>query len=210
MYFTKEEFRQDLTDGQTVIITARWILILSAWVLVLWQPGQIPIGQLQLQIVLLMAYTIGNFFMTIQWMKQSEAMPAMVYGSMIADLSLVTILVLGLGGYDSQLYVFYFPALFALAVTFPKPVAVTYALVAMSAYGFIALADASGVGGLSTAEGQTIVIRLIIMAGVAFCAGLYRSLEADRRAGKGRMFEIFKSGGSSEASQPAGGAGRDD
>ena len=202
MYFTKEEFLEDLTDGQTVIITARWILILSAWVLVLWQPGQIAIGQLQLQIVLLMAYTIGNFFLTIQWMKHSETMPMMVYASMIADLSLVTILVLALGGFDSNLYVFYFPALFALSVTFPKPVAVTYALVALGAYGFIALADASGPPGLTTAEAQSIVTRLIIMAGVAFCAGLYRSLEADRRAGKGRMFEIFKSGGSPEASQP--------
>ena len=112
---------EDITHGQIVIIVARWIFIVSGWVLALWQPTEIPTWELQLQILLLMAYTVLNFFLTIQWTKRSEALTTVVYATSLADMSLITILVLALGGYESNLYVFYFPALFALAVTFLKP-----------------------------------------------------------------------------------------
>ncbi len=197
-----EEYLEDIAHGQIVIITARWILILSGWVLALWQPEEIPTWQLQLQILLLMAYTIGNFFLTVQWVKRSEALTSVVYASMLADVSLVTILVGSLGGYESNIYVFYFPALFALSVTFPKPVTVAYTLLALVAYGLIILIDASADGVLSAVEAQNIGTRLIMMAGVAFCGGLYRTLEVDRRHGRGRIFQMFKATGSAEGEAP--------
>ena len=193
-----EETLEDISHGQTVIITARWILIVSGWVLALWQPGTIATWQLQLQILLLMAYTIGNFFLTVQWMRRSKALTLVVYASSLVDLSVVTILVLSLGGYGSNLYVFYLPALFALSVTFPKPIALLYTLLAMSAYGLIVVIDASIQEGLSTVEAQRIATRLIIMGAVAFCAGLYRTLELDRRHGRGRMYQMFKTQDSAE------------
>ncbi len=194
------ERAEDLAHGQPVIITARWIFILAGWVLVLWQPGAIPVWQLQLQILLLIAYTIGNFFLTVQWMRRSKGLPGVVEISSLVDLALVTILVLALGGYKSNLYVFYFPALVALSVTFPKSVTVTYTLLAMVAYALITLIDASASENrLTTTEAQNIMIRLILMAAVAFCGGLYRNLEADRRHGSGRLFQLFKSTGSAEA-----------
>ena len=197
-----KETLEDIAHGQIVIVTARWIFVLSGWMLVLWQPIEIPVWRLQLEIVLLLAYTAGNFFLTIQWMKRSEALTSVVYASSVADLSLVTILVLALGGYESNLYVFYFPALFALAVTFPKLVTLTYTLLAMGAYGSIILVDASTDAVLSGVEAQNIVTRLILMGAVAFCANLYRSLEGDRRHGRGRMFEIFKATSSTDGEKP--------
>lgn len=198
MFKHNEETLEDLSHGQTVIITARWILIVSGWVLALWQPQEIETLKLQLEILLLMAYTIGNFFLTVQWVKRSNTLTSVVYASSIVDLSVVTILVLTLGGYGSSHYVFYLPALFALSVTFPKPIALLYTLLAMSVYGVIVLIDASLQEGLSTVEIQRIAIRLIMMGGVAFCAGLYRTLELDRRHGRGRMYQMFKTQSSSE------------
>ena len=199
MFKHDEETQNDISHGHAVIITARWILILSGWLLVLWQPGEIRTWELQLQILLLMTYTIGNFFLTVQWVKRSEAMTPVVYASSLADLSLITILVLITGGYESSLYVFYLPALFAISVTFPKITSMPFTLVAIGVYGLITLVGAfGGQEGLSAIEMQNIVTRLIMMAGVAFCAGLYRTLEMDRRHGRGRMFQVFKAAGSPE------------
>ena len=74
----------------------------------------------------------------------------------------------------------------------------TYTLLAIVAYGLIILSDALVGGVLTTVEAQNIATRLIMMAGVAFCAGLYRAIETDRRHGRGRMFQIFTATGSSE------------
>jgi hypothetical protein len=71
--------------------------------------------------------------------------------------------------------------------------------VAIGVYGSITLVGAvGGQEGLSAIEMQNIVTRLIMMAGVAFCAGLYRTLEMDRRHGRGRMFQVFKAADSPE------------
>lgn len=201
-----EETSEDIAHGQIVIITARWIFILAGWVLVLWQPGAIPIWKLQLQIAVLIAYTIGNFFLTVQWTRRSEALRSVVYAASLADLALVTLLVLALGGYKSNLYVFYFPALLALSVTFPKSVTFTYTIIVMGVYALITLIDASvSENRLTDIEAQNIVIRLILIAAVAFCGGLYRSLEADRRYGRGRLFQIFQATGPAD-DPPTGGS----
>ena len=42
---------EDLAYGQIVIVTARWILVLSALLIALWSPGKI--GELRLEIIVI-------------------------------------------------------------------------------------------------------------------------------------------------------------
>ncbi len=182
------EVIENINQGQIVVITARWILILIGWVLVLWLPEPTAAWQLRTAIVLLMAYSSMNFFLTVQWVNRSRLLADAVLVTSVVDLALVTTLVAVFG--TANVYVFYLPALLALSVTFPR---VTTALCAGSIvvlYSLIALAKAGDY--LDTAEAQSIFVRVIVLAAVAFCGSLYREIEADRRQGKGRIFVLFK------------------
>ena len=136
-----------------------------------------------------MAYSVGNFFLTVQWMKQSTILTPMVYLTSLADLALITALIAALTSYSSSLYVFYFPAILALAVTFPRQVTALYTLGTLGAYAAVFVTKVGDT--LDAADGQTLTIRLLLLAATAFCGALYQHLESDRRAGKGRMFTIF-------------------
>jgi hypothetical protein len=182
------ETTENINYGQIVVITARWILIAAGWVLTLWQPEATAAWQLRVAIILLMAYSSVNFFLTVQWANRSKVLADTVYLTSAADLSLITVLVAVFG--TSNVYVFYLPALLALAVTLPRSVTGLLTCAVMSAYGVITFARAGET--LDTAELQSIFVRLILLATIAFCGSLYREIEADRRAGKGRIFTVLK------------------
>ena len=174
---------ENLTHGQNVIITARWLLILSGWMLVLWQPElfDLPgseIGKLALQVGVLFAISIGNFFLTIHFLKGSQSLPAVVFATSAGDFAVITILIMALGGYFSSLYVFYFPALLAVSVAFPTSAVLLYSGVAIGVYGLIAVSTAGGT--VDSVEAQNILMRLILMAAVAYCGDRYRRLEEER------------------------------
>ncbi len=182
----------DIAAGQIVIITARWILILAAWVLTLWEPEQTSVWELRLAIVLLMSYSTLNFFLTIQWVNRGKILAQTALMTSMADLALITVLAAVLGA--GNVYVFYLPALLALSVTFPRSVTAACTTVVIVVYGLIALDKAGAF--VSTAEAQTIFTRLFVLAAVAFCGALYRGLESERRQRTGRMFQVFRAEGS--------------
>ena len=127
------ETRENIDHGQIVVITARWILIFAAWVLALWQPEPTEAWQLRTAIVLLMGYSAVNFFLMVQWANRSATLARAVYATSVSDLALVTVLV---AVFDtSNIYVFYLPALLALAVTLPRHMTAIYAGAVMAAYG---------------------------------------------------------------------------
>ena len=174
---------KNLAHGQNVIITARWLLILAGWMLVLWQPdlGNLPaseIWKLAVQVGLLFALSIGNFFLTMHFLKGSESLPTVVFATSAGDFAVITMLIMALGGYDTSLYVFYFPALLAVSVAFPTPAVLLYAGAAMGIYGLIAVSTAGGT--VDSVEAQNILMRLILMAAVAYCGDRYRRLEEER------------------------------
>jgi hypothetical protein len=183
---------EELRHGLIVVIAARWVLLLSAWVLTLWEPEEPSAWQLRLAIVLLMSYSVANFFLTVQWVKGAAILPQLVYATSFADLTLITTLIVALSSYSSNLYVFYFPAILALAVTFPRTLTGLFTAGVIAAYALISV-DKAGPA-IDTQEAQTIVVRAILLAAVAFCGALYQQVESDRREGKGRMFQVFTLG----------------
>jgi hypothetical protein len=157
--------------GQTVIVTARWILIGVGLFLVTVVPSP-DVGEVRLQVALILLLGLGNFFLHGLLLKRGAVPGPVTYAASAVDLAVVTILVASQGG-DSPVYVLYFPALLALSVAFEPVVTSIYASGTVLAYCILA-----AVAGLDPA---IVVTRMLMFVGVAFCGAVYWHVERDRR-----------------------------
>ena len=133
----RSERDEDLLYGQPVIVTARWIFVVSGLVLALWNAE--TVGSLKLQLVVIFMLAVANFYVHIQLLTGKPVKNLVVYISSAADLLLISILILFQGGYHSSLYVFYFPAIVALSVAFSTQLTTEYTAGVMAAYATISL-----------------------------------------------------------------------
>lgn len=169
------EIDRDLAHGQAVIVTARWILITTGLFLAIFKPPPLP--ELRLQIALILVLAVANFFLQTQVLKRRPIRPIFVYATSAADLATVSLLLLPQGGFESQLYVLYFPALTALAVAFPPRLTAMYTGATLGVYGLIAGVTAPWM----PASAGVIGSRLLALAAVAACGVVYWRIEQERR-----------------------------
>ena len=163
----------DLAYGLVVIITARWILVMAGMMLALWNPE--AMGELRISIVMLLGIALGNFFLHAQVIMRRPVVPAVAYAASVADLVVITSVIILGGGFPSIAYVFYLPALLAISVAFPTVVTVGYTAVGASAYGLVALWT------LGEGEAASVFTRILMMVAVAFCGNVYWRIERQRR-----------------------------
>ena len=175
--FSGKEISIDLVNGQGVIIMARWILVTSGLLLALWNPMQMD--DLRVQIVLILGLAVGNFFLHAQMVSGKAINPAIVYAASAADMVVITGLIISQGGFASTLFVFYFPAILAMSVTFHPSITAIFAGTAITAYALISLAT------LGNVDDVALITRLIMMTAVAVCGGVYWHIEQQRRQGDG-------------------------
>lgn len=166
---------KDLAHGQIVIVTARWLLVLAGLLLTLWNPGEI--GELRVQILVILLLAIANFYLQAQLLMRRPVVDQVVYAASAADLTVITVLIMTGGGYESGLYIFYFPAILAFSVAFPTAMTWLYVATTMFFYALLSLMT-QGVG---IDQLQIILSRLIMIGAVAFCGNLYWRIESDRR-----------------------------
>ena len=166
---------KDLMYGQSVIATARWILVVSGLFLALWNPG--PMSELRLQILLILLLAVANFYLQAQLLMKKPAGNGVVYFASAADLVVISVMVILGSGFDSNIYVFYFPALLAISVAFSPAATLLFAGGAVSLYTFISLGSAL-VGDI---DFQVLIARLIMMSAIAVCGQIYWRIERDRR-----------------------------
>ncbi len=172
---------QDHSHGQIVIVIAKWVLVCAGLLLVLWSPAEI--GQLRVQILVLLLLAVENFYHHAQLLKRRAVSDLVAYVASAADIVVVTVLVLLQGGFDSNLYIFYFPALVALSVVFQPKVTALFTMSLMGVYATIGLGTIAG-SGASDQDARVLISRLAMMAAVATCGALsYRLEERRRRTG---------------------------
>ena len=186
-----------LTSGQSVIITARWILIVGALVLTLWNPTPPPhLWVIQVQTGLLLVYAVVNFFLHAQYIRQGSQVEQVAYFTSLVDLVLITfVIAMWPSSIDSAVYVFYLPAVLAIAVAFPRAVTAAYTLGIIVAYGIVALAFNPEL--ITAAQAQDLVVRELMIVAVAFTGALYRHIENERWHGRGKAFSFMS--GSTQA-----------
>lgn len=171
------EAQDDLAHGQVVIVAARWVLVAAGLVLSLWNPA--AIGPLRLQVLVLLMIAVGNFFLHAQVLKRHGTIDKVAYAASAADLGVITLLVASQGGYDSNLFVFFFPAVLALSVAFTGELTAVYTGITMGIYGLVCI-ESLGLE-MTSDHVQTIIVRTLMVAAVAVCGALYQRVESQRR-----------------------------
>jgi hypothetical protein len=175
--FTSRDVSADLAVGQSVIVTARWVLVFAGLVFAIWNPSEI--GRLRMQLLVLFALALANFYLHAQLLLRRPAIDAVAYAASALDITVISLLVLLGHGFSSQLYIFYIPALLGLSLVFPTESTIAFTGMAVAVYGFIGLA---GVFPDRPDDLPTLVTRLLMFAAVAFCGNLYWRIEHQWRA----------------------------
>ncbi len=162
---------EDLAYGQPVIVAVRWIMIVSALILAIWNVDSMQ--DLRMQIIAILLLAVTNFYLQAQLLMKRPLPKHLVYAASAVDIFLITILVMFQVGYWSSIYVFYLPAIAAFAVAFPRGLTAIYTAIIVLLYGLICITTGN-------AHADVIMARLLMITGVAFCGSLYLQLEHQR------------------------------
>ncbi|HVH63036.1 MAG TPA: hypothetical protein VNA65_05505 [Candidatus Dormibacteraeota bacterium] len=165
---------EDLAYGQTVLVWARWILIGTGLLLSFWAPSDLVTLQVQLAAIIALAF--GNFYLHVQLLRGHPAIDNVVYGASLADIAVVTALVIVQHGFSSPVFIFYFAAIVGISVAFPTWMTTAYTTLIVGSYGIVALSTAT------TDEYPAVFTRLLMLAAVALCGNLFARHESRRRA----------------------------
>ena len=171
--FTGEVRAEDLAYGQTVLVWARWILIGTGLLLSFWSPKDLTTLQVQLAAIIALAF--GNFYLHVQLLRGHQALDVVVYAASLADITVVTALVLVQSGYPSPVFIFYFAAIVGISVAFPTSMTVGYTALVVGLYGVICLATSPA------EDAPAVFTRLLMIAAVALCGNVFARSEAKRR-----------------------------
>jgi hypothetical protein len=165
---------EDLAYGQTVLVWARWILIGTGLLLSFWSPADLTTLQVQLAAIIALAF--GNFYLHVQLLRGQPAIDNIVYGASLADIGVVTALVIVQGGYPSPVFIFYFAAIVGISVAFPTWLTASYTAIVVGLYGVISLFTAP------LEDYPAVFTRLLMIAAVAVCGNIFARSESRRRA----------------------------
>lgn len=133
-----QETKEDIYFGQVVIIGARWFLIATGIIMLLWttmeyrQPGALVLGVLPL-----LGLMGINFFLHGSYLLGRPMNPGFILMTGALDLVVVTLLVAlwpGQAGLDNHFFIFYYPVVLAFALSMPRKMEVAFTVVAIIAY----------------------------------------------------------------------------
>ena len=147
----------EVRQGQLLIVVARWLLVLAGLLVALWEPDALP--RLRVEIGVLLLVATGNFVMHAQLLRRRPTIESVAMALSAGDLVVITLLVANTGGAASNVFVFYFPAVLAISLAFP-----TAQTVALSA---LAVGLACGLGGVGATAPDVLLVRGLMLAGVA-------------------------------------------
>lgn len=172
--------KEDVFFGQTVILWARWSVIVAGIVLVLWTSTSI--SHLTQTVPFFLALMAMNFFLHGRYVMGSPLNRAVVTVASLIDLVLITAIVVfwpGSHGLNNQFFVLYFPVVFAFALVFTRRIEAAYTVMAMAAY-----AGACFLSGTVTLDlgydDKVLVMRLIVIAAMGFLGNYYFRIQRDR------------------------------
>ena len=174
--------QEDVFFGQTVIVWARWSVIVAGIVLVLWTST--TISHLTQTVPFFLALMAMNFFLHGRYVMGSPLNRAAVTVASVIDLLLITAIVVfwpGSQGLNNQFFVLYFPVVFAFALVFTRRVEVVYTVLAMVAYTGACIFTGTVPLDLGH-DDKVLVMRLIVIAAMGFLGNYYFRIQRDRLA----------------------------
>jgi len=177
---SNRETAEDIYFGQVVIIWARWFVILAAAILALWSSDDT--GDLAVRAVMVIGLMGVNFFLHGRSLMEKPANESLLMLTGAIDLAVIGMIVAlwGDGGIQSQLYVLYYPILFAFSLVFSPRLTAIYSGISIISYVAICFfADPSFIGHAD--EAKFIAERVITMAATAALGTYYWRIQRERR-----------------------------
>jgi hypothetical protein len=165
-----------LADGQMIIIIARWILVFSGLFLTLCDTQSVSMLTIRFEILVILLLAVSNFYLVAQVLTKRHTLDLVFYGMGIADLAVITLIILVQNGFQSNVYTFYFPAMLAFSVVFPTIELYAFLGATVGTYGLIGLLTLQ-----TTDDFQTLIIRLLMLSAVAVCGNYFARIERNRR-----------------------------
>jgi hypothetical protein len=170
----KKRLASATVQGQMILVVARWVLVIAGLALVLWNPG--PIDNLRFKILFLLLLAGGNFYLGSQVLRRRPMANWVVYAASLADILIISLIIISESGFDSNTYIFYYPAILAISVAFPVLGTALYACGAVTIYALISLLSMT----LNEGNLQILVTRVLMIIAVAVIGALYREMERKR------------------------------
>jgi hypothetical protein len=160
----------ELATGQLVIVVARWLLVLVGLLVAVWNPDPLP--RLRIQIAVILVVAIANFVMHAQLLRRRPTLEIVAYAASLGDLLVISLLVASQGGFASNVFVFYFPAMLAISVAFPTAQAVVLTA--------IGVCLALGVSLDGQFDAASLLLRGLALAAAAVIGNAYWRLHRER------------------------------
>ena len=174
--------QEDLFFGQSVILWARWSVIVAGIVLVLWTSTDIALLTRTMPFFLVLMAI--NFFLHGRYVTGSPLNRVAVTVASVVDLILITAIVVlwpGSHGMNNQFFVLYFPVVFAFALVFTRRIEAAYTALAVVLYTGACLFTGTVPFDLGDQD-KTLVMRLIVIAAMGFLGNYYFRIQRDRLA----------------------------
>ena len=169
-----ETTAEELRHGQIVIVTARWALVLAGLALLMWRP--VDLAAFTIGILVVLALAVMNFFLHVQILRDRPIARTSVYGMSVADLLVITLIVITREGFNAHTFVFYYPAVLAYSLVFPGRISLLLTAGLMVVYGLISMPEVMNV----ELNQQILVTRLLMIAAVSYLGYRYRVVERRR------------------------------
>lgn len=176
---TTKPSTDSLAEGQMVVITARWVLVLAGLVLILLDTASVSLTVIKFEIAVVLALAVSNFFLVAQVLAKRRTLDAVIYGLGLADVAVISLIIIAQGGFESNVYTFYYPAILAFSVAFPSVVLYLFLSGVAGLYGMIGLVSLFSDG--SVGDLQVLVIRLLMLVAVGVCGNYFARVESTRR-----------------------------
>lgn len=178
----KQAEQEDLFFGQSVILWARWSVIVAGIVLVLWTSSDIALLTRTMPFFLVLMAI--NFFLHGRYVTGSPLNRNAVTVASVVDLILITAIVSlwpGSRGLNNPFFVLYFPVVFAFALVFTRRIEVGYTVLAIVLYVGACLVTFTVPFDLGDQD-KVLVMRVIVIAAMGFLGNYYFRIQRDRLA----------------------------
>lgn len=172
-----ETVEDDLRYGQKVIIWARWMIVVFALIMGLYRPEGIT--ELVIIILALLAVAVLNFALHTRVLTKQPVKINLIYVASVADICLISLITGLKGGINTHVFLYYYPAVLAFALVFPRKLTIQLTIVVLILYFSICLLFSNT--GLQSGHEAVLIFRLLSIFGVAIVGNQYRLIEAKRR-----------------------------
>jgi hypothetical protein len=172
-----ETVEDDLRYGQKIIIWARWMIVVFAFIMGLYRPEGVT--ELVIIILALLAVSVLNFALHTRVLTKQPVKIKLIYAASIADICLISLITGLKGGINTHVYLYYYPAVLAYSLVFPRILTIRLTIGVLILYYCICLLFSDT--GLLSGHVTTLIVRILSIAGIAVVGNQYRLIEAKRR-----------------------------